>query len=126
MRSVGEIFDGIDVAQSENDGEALAAALSISGDVPAVVQQLRGPWALLWWQTSTRTLWFGRDVLGASAAPQTDVQMMDRLHSYTFQASATLESLSPSGRTRGQHKTGICIAIDDSSKQRWKLKYIAA
>lgn len=69
------------MAQSENDGEALAAALSTSNDVPAVVQQLRGPWALLWWQTSTRTLWFGRDVLGAPTAWLTDgVQVMGCSH----------------------------------------------
>lgn len=32
--------------------------------VPAVLSLIRGPWALLFWEGATCTLWFGRDVLG--------------------------------------------------------------
>lgn len=33
-------------------------------DVPRVLSQLRGPWAMLYWQAAVETLWFGRDVMG--------------------------------------------------------------
>lgn len=63
------MFDGLEVARYQNDGEALAAALGAAADVMAVLQRLRGPWALMWWHQPTLTLWFGRDVIGMHLPP---------------------------------------------------------
>ncbi|KAG6551461.1 hypothetical protein Mapa_006884 [Marchantia paleacea] len=88
----GEVFDGLKVRPSENDTEVIMQALcdccscachshsqrhqhqltecacSDSGrphqTVPRLLSQLRGPWALIFWQAVSRTLWFGRDAIG--------------------------------------------------------------
>eukprot|EP00003_Mantamonas_plastica_P006186 TRINITY_DN15014_c0_g1_i1.p1 TRINITY_DN15014_c0_g1~~TRINITY_DN15014_c0_g1_i1.p1 ORF type:complete len:378 (+),score=89.43 TRINITY_DN15014_c0_g1_i1:37-1134(+) len=67
----GELFDwidndGFDVLH-ENDGEALLHALEEADSkegVISVLAALRGPFAFVYWQHDTQTLWFGRDVLG--------------------------------------------------------------
>lgn len=62
----GEVFDGLAVAAAENDGAVLLHALlrEAPGGVPAVLSRVRGPWALVFWEARSGTLWFGRDVLG--------------------------------------------------------------
>ncbi|KAF8021392.1 hypothetical protein BT93_G1739 [Corymbia citriodora subsp. variegata] len=79
----GEIFGGIPVGCDENDAEILSQYLarccfgSSHGDdcscccssneeesVPHVLSRIKGPWAIVYWQNSTRTLWFGRDAFG--------------------------------------------------------------
>jgi asparagine synthetase B (glutamine-hydrolysing) len=64
----GEIFGGLPVAPGANDAAALLAALAAcAADAAAIVgvlSLLRGPWALVYWEPRTRTLFFGRDVLG--------------------------------------------------------------
>ncbi|KAL0031585.1 hypothetical protein WJX77_008488 [Trebouxia sp. C0004] len=59
----GEIFGGLDIAPGLNDSQALLQALSV-GKTPDVFNCLRGPWAAVYWHADSRTLWFGRDVLG--------------------------------------------------------------
>lgn len=79
----GEIFGGIHVESDRNDGEVLMQTLgnccscgsnghtgpcSAAGhgysSVPNVFSTIKGPWAIIYWQESSRTLWFGRDALG--------------------------------------------------------------
>ncbi|XP_061991324.1 uncharacterized protein LOC133709560 isoform X2 [Rosa rugosa] len=61
----GEIFGGIEIASEENDGEVLMGLLGgCEGCVPNVVSRIKGPWAIIYWQESSRTLWFGRDAFG--------------------------------------------------------------
>lgn len=74
----GEIFDGIHVGSHGNDGEVLMHTLaqccsckSHNGceekgrsSVVDVLSSIKGPWALIYWQDSSKTLWFGRDALG--------------------------------------------------------------
>eukprot|EP00898_Chlorokybus_atmophyticus_P002784 jgi/Chlat1/3506/Chrsp23S03693 len=65
----GEVFGGLPVAPEENDADVLLHALANCDannniPVPSVLSQLRGPWAVIYWQNSTRTLWFGRDAIG--------------------------------------------------------------
>ncbi|CAM6085014.1 unnamed protein product [Calypogeia fissa] len=82
----GEIFDGLEVKGNENDGEVLMSALcgccgckchssrlvsqcectdsESHQSVPQVLSKLRGPWALMYWQAVSQTLWFGRDAIG--------------------------------------------------------------
>lgn len=76
----GEIFGGIYVGRDSNDGEVLLESLknSCSDDditesncsgmkqhsVPDILSTINGPWALIYWQACSKTLWFGRDALG--------------------------------------------------------------
>ncbi|KAM2764894.1 hypothetical protein COP1_021023 [Malus domestica] len=62
----GEIFGGIDIGRDENDGEVLLQLLvqCCSGSVPDVLSRIKGPWAIIYWQESSKTLWFARDAFG--------------------------------------------------------------
>ncbi|CAI0463162.1 unnamed protein product [Linum tenue] len=79
----GEIFGGIEVAHDDNDSEVLLQTLvnccschsnghlnecSASGEdqnsVLEVLSLIKGPWAIIYWQENSRTLWFGRDAFG--------------------------------------------------------------
>ncbi|EPS66201.1 hypothetical protein M569_08576, partial [Genlisea aurea] len=79
----GEIFGGIHVSSCRNDTEILMEALgrccsclSHEGNgsscffttgkesVPELLSRIRGPWGLIYWQDSSKTLWFGRDAFG--------------------------------------------------------------
>ncbi|WCJ22100.1 Asparagine synthetase domain-containing protein 1 [Euphorbia peplus] len=78
----GEIFGGIRLEDDGNDGEILLQTLelccsccssehtnacSTSGkksSVLDVLSTLKGPWAVIYWQDSSKTLWFGRDAFG--------------------------------------------------------------
>ncbi len=53
------------VSAAENDSAVLLSALCDErAEVAAVLSSVRGPWSLAFWHAPTRTLWFGRDVLG--------------------------------------------------------------
>ncbi|XP_076947218.1 uncharacterized protein LOC143619084 [Bidens hawaiensis] len=76
----GEVFGGIEISNNSNDGEVLIESLSkccnclshehdgtcTSGkySVPESLSKIKGPWALIYWQESSKTIWFGRDALG--------------------------------------------------------------
>ncbi|XP_027345728.1 asparagine synthetase domain-containing protein 1 isoform X2 [Abrus precatorius] len=76
----GEVFGGLDLAGDCNDTEFLMQTLgkccscgSCSTDhcviggkssVPDVLSTIQGPWAIIYWQDTSRTLWFGRDAFG--------------------------------------------------------------
>lgn len=61
----GEVFGGLEVPRGANDGQLLLGALGAPGaEVPAVLTGIRGPWAVVFWQPATRTLWYGRDPIG--------------------------------------------------------------
>ncbi|XP_058183139.1 uncharacterized protein LOC131301048 isoform X1 [Rhododendron vialii] len=79
----GEIFGGIDVSIDSNDAEVLMESLgkccSCSShehiracheigkektSVPDILSAIKGPWALIYLQASSRTTWFGRDAFG--------------------------------------------------------------
>ncbi|KAJ4960612.1 hypothetical protein NE237_020522 [Protea cynaroides] len=79
----GEIFGGIEVGSDSNDSEILMDALGrccscdcdasergcsstgkVLSSVPELLSTIKGPWALIYWQDSSKTMWFGRDALG--------------------------------------------------------------
>ncbi|CAI9096453.1 OLC1v1032607C1 [Oldenlandia corymbosa var. corymbosa] len=79
----GEIFGGICVGNDCNDSEILMKMLGrccscLSHDhsikhgsceegeisVPQLLSRIKGPWAFIYWQNSSKTLWFGRDAFG--------------------------------------------------------------
>uniref|UniRef100_K3Z4N1 Glutamine amidotransferase type-2 domain-containing protein n=1 Tax=Setaria italica TaxID=4555 RepID=K3Z4N1_SETIT len=81
----GEIYGGIEVADDENDTQALFSSLesccscdchalgrdktcpccvSDGKSVPQVLSTIKGPWALIYWQMDSNTIWFSRDAFG--------------------------------------------------------------
>lgn len=79
----GEIFGGIHVGSDSNDAEILMQSLgkcctcgshghttacNYSGlgksSIPELLSTIKGPWAIIYWQDSSRTMWFGRDAFG--------------------------------------------------------------
>ncbi|KAL0926605.1 hypothetical protein M5K25_002844 [Dendrobium thyrsiflorum] len=79
----GEIFGGIHVADDSNDLELLLHELerccssdclefNMNGSsnakhgksIPDVLSTIKGPWAFIYWQEKSKTMWFGRDALG--------------------------------------------------------------
>ncbi|XP_071735562.1 uncharacterized protein [Rutidosis leptorrhynchoides] len=79
----GEVFGGIGLDFDSNDTEVLMQCLRkccncISHEhegmcaahgnemysVPELLSSIKGPWALVYWQESSKTIWFGRDALG--------------------------------------------------------------
>ncbi|KAG0497134.1 hypothetical protein HPP92_001825 [Vanilla planifolia] len=78
----GEIFGGMSIIDDSNDSEALLHALKNCGSdplqsemygscgaehgnsIPEVLLAIEGPWALIYWQEKSKTIWFGRDAFG--------------------------------------------------------------
>uniref|UniRef100_A0A1J3E731 Asparagine synthetase domain-containing protein 1 n=1 Tax=Noccaea caerulescens TaxID=107243 RepID=A0A1J3E731_NOCCA len=61
----GEVFGGIELNSYDNDTEVLLKSLERAKSlVPDVLSMIRGPWAIIYWQESSRTLWFGKDAFG--------------------------------------------------------------
>ncbi|KAL2484702.1 Asparagine synthase family protein [Abeliophyllum distichum] len=79
----GEIFGGIHLNSDSNDTEILMQSMEqccscIShqsnrsscpsgariNSIPELLSRIKGPWALVYWQDSSKTLWFGRDAFG--------------------------------------------------------------
>ncbi|PKU81136.1 asparagine synthetase domain-containing protein 1 [Dendrobium catenatum] len=79
----GEIFGGIHVADGSNDLELLLHELErccssdclefnmngssnaeLGKSIPDVLSTIKGPWAFIYWQEKSKTMWFGRDALG--------------------------------------------------------------
>ncbi|CAG8465843.1 2746_t:CDS:10 [Paraglomus occultum] len=63
----GEIFDGIEVQPFANDTMSLCATLLSRNSIDnalGVLSNVEGPFAIIYWNDSTRQLWFGRDYFG--------------------------------------------------------------
>ncbi|KAF0887664.1 hypothetical protein E2562_002364 [Oryza meyeriana var. granulata] len=81
----GEIYGGIHVADDQNDSQSLLSSLesccscdchalvrdeacpccgSVGKSVPQILSTIKGPWALIYWQKDSKTVWFGRDAFG--------------------------------------------------------------
>lgn len=60
----GEIWQGLDVQDDENDGVALLEALIAEERVWDVMGKLEGPWAMVFYSANKNKLWYGRDCLG--------------------------------------------------------------
>ncbi|KAG8924498.1 hypothetical protein FRC01_011421 [Tulasnella sp. 417] len=60
----GEIFEGLDILPNENDGKKLFEALTRTKQPVDVLAQIEGPYAFVFYQTSTNTLYYARDPLG--------------------------------------------------------------
>ncbi|CAL9248775.1 unnamed protein product [Arabidopsis halleri] len=61
----GEVFGGIELNSYDNDTEVLLKSLEkAKALVPDVLSMIKGPWAIIYWQETSRTLWFGKDAFG--------------------------------------------------------------
>lgn len=60
----GEVWQGLCVADDENDGVKLLEALTGRGDVWKVMEVIEGPWAMVYYSSKDKKIWFGRDCLG--------------------------------------------------------------
>ncbi|KAL4236959.1 Asparagine synthetase domain-containing protein 1 [Mactra antiquata] len=62
-----EIFGGVQVSDSESDTTVLLDLLTecnTDDEILSIFSKVEGPWSFIYWQISTCTLWFGRDVFG--------------------------------------------------------------
>ncbi|KAG6831260.1 hypothetical protein H0H92_011770 [Tricholoma furcatifolium] len=63
----GEIFDGMDISAHENDGVRLfdkLRTLDTADEIQDLFASIEGPYAFVYYQSSSRRLFFGRDPLG--------------------------------------------------------------
>jgi asparagine synthetase B (glutamine-hydrolysing) len=60
----GEVWQGLEIHDEENDGLRLLEALASGEDVWKVMERIEGPWAMVYFSSKDRKLWFGRDCLG--------------------------------------------------------------
>ena len=60
----GEVWDGLEIGEDENDGVKLLAALTAGNPVWKVMEGIEGPWAMVYYSSKDKKLWFGRDCLG--------------------------------------------------------------
>ncbi|XP_007494557.2 asparagine synthetase domain-containing protein 1 [Monodelphis domestica] len=63
----GEIFSGIDVAVEENDTQIMFNHLSSfnnESEIMSLFSSVHGPWAFIYYQASSHSVWFGRDYFG--------------------------------------------------------------
>eukprot|EP01043_Picozoa_sp_COSAG02_P031378 COSAG02_NODE_2045_length_10020_cov_2.699224_4_plen_1005_part_00 len=85
----GEIFGGsVHVGPDQNDTAALMAALVQRGSADGVVACLAGiagPWACIFWQPATRSVWFGHDRIGRRSL----------LFGYSTEGGVAISSVAP-------------------------------
>lgn len=63
----GEVFGGLSVDHGENDTKVVLHHLSMAqcaSDIVALLSQLKGPWAFIYYQKVEHCIWFGRDFFG--------------------------------------------------------------
>ncbi|XP_042586421.1 asparagine synthetase domain-containing protein 1-like [Cyprinus carpio] len=63
----GEVFGGLRVDLGENDTKVVLHHLSMAqcaSDIVALLSQLKGPWAFIYYQKEEHCIWFGRDFFG--------------------------------------------------------------
>jgi len=60
----GEVWQGLEVHDDENDGLKLLDKLTTGTAVWKVMEGIEGPWAMAYFSSKDSKLWFGRDCLG--------------------------------------------------------------
>ncbi|TSW62334.1 Asparagine synthetase domain-containing protein 1 [Bagarius yarrelli] len=63
----GEVFGGLTVEPGENDTKVILGYLSACkspSDVLSILGQVKGPWAIIYYQKEEHCIWFGRDFFG--------------------------------------------------------------
>ncbi|KAI5091194.1 asparagine synthetase domain-containing protein 1 [Silurus meridionalis] len=63
----GEVFGGLTVQPEKNDTKVILDHLSMCkspSDVLSILGQVKGPWAIIYYQKEEHCIWFGRDFFG--------------------------------------------------------------
>jgi asparagine synthetase B (glutamine-hydrolysing) len=60
----GEIWNGLEVQDHENDGLKLLSSLTAGKRVWEIMGNIEGPWAMVFYSSKEQKLWYGRDCLG--------------------------------------------------------------
>ena len=63
----GEVFDGLDVSESENDTKVLLNSLDSCIDESSILktfESIKGPYAFVFYSEKLKKLWYARDILG--------------------------------------------------------------
>ncbi|KAM0755204.1 hypothetical protein T439DRAFT_131232 [Meredithblackwellia eburnea MCA 4105] len=60
----GEVFDGLEVPPVENDGQRLFDSIQEKGDFRKALKDVEGPYAIIFYEATTRRMFFARDPLG--------------------------------------------------------------
>ncbi|NXK91288.1 ASND1 protein, partial [Formicarius rufipectus] len=63
----GEVFNGVQVGDLENDTQVMFHHLTLcrsEEDILSLLSSLQGPWSFIYYQASRHSLWFGRDYFG--------------------------------------------------------------
>lgn len=64
LKQNGEIFDGLDIPPSQNDGAALFDELQTGKPIEEVLNAMEGPYAFVWYDAVRNRLYWCRDCLG--------------------------------------------------------------
>ncbi|KAL0889558.1 hypothetical protein Bca101_013541 [Brassica carinata] len=137
----GEVFGGIELSSYDNDTEVLLRSLEKPNAlVPDVLSMIKGPWAIIYWQESSRTLWFGKDAFGrrsllvhwptvedplfllSSASPASSVangsgldsENGDTIHRFWEELPCGVYSMS-----FGVSESGLCVR-GEVTKREWR------
>lgn len=123
----GEIFGGIHVGSGNNDGDILMQLLeqccsSVSNQhagnfgsfeeekdtIPMLLSRIKGPWSLIYWQSSSKTLWFGRDAFGRRSLLVHWPSVEDsRLLLSSVSPPSSISESSDNGDDKGLNKSGF-------------------
>ena len=112
-RQNGEIFDGLDVDSHENDGQVLFAALQAGPSVLSTLRNIEGPYAFVYYEHATRTLYWARDPLGRRSLMQSSPDGPTRKMSLT--------SVAPPGQDCWEEVETSCVfslALDSWQETR--------
>ncbi|XP_075464513.1 asparagine synthetase domain-containing protein 1 [Ascaphus truei] len=104
----GEVFGGIDVLPTDNDTQVIFCHLSSCNDerdILSLFSCVRGPWAFIFYQASSHTLWFGRDFFGRRSLLWKFSQDLEKALCLT----SVTESFSESDLTRWQEVPALGI-----------------
>ncbi|EOA23227.1 hypothetical protein CARUB_v10016858mg [Capsella rubella] len=136
----GEVFGGIELSSYDNDTEVLFKSLEkAKALVPDVLSMIKGPWAIIYWQESSRTLWFGKDAFGrrsllvhwptvedprfllssvspaSSVTPGSDAEIGNSGHRFWEELPCGVYSIS-----FGVSESGLCIC-GEVTKHEWRI-----
>jgi len=128
----GEVWEGLEIGEEENDGVKLLAALTAGKPVWRVMEEVEGPWAMVYYSSKDNKLWFGRDCLGRRSLLQkclveSGVLMLSSvgvdMADWTEVGVEGLWCLDLNGWSmRGQNEVLSLIAKNDDKSQRaWFL-----
>ncbi|KAI7885743.1 hypothetical protein K492DRAFT_203752 [Lichtheimia hyalospora FSU 10163] len=110
----GEVFDGLSMSTEENDTQVLFGQLEDTQDILKVISRVEGPFAFVFWQQRTNTIWFGRDCLGRRSLlwRRTDTSLLicSTAKRWDSEQERSLWEEIPANGIYGIHLNGSCVS----------------